>query len=60
MRAQTRFEDNEETPLFNYGPSNERTPLPIAQVSILVLPFIAEASASLSIGPYINQVCLLV
>ena len=59
MRSQARFEDNEETPLLNQDPSNKPTPLPIAQVSILVLPFIAEAFASLSISPYINQVCCL-
>ena len=57
MRSQTRFEDDEETPLFNHGPLNKPTPLPIAQVSILVLPIIAEAVSSLSISPYINQVC---
>ena len=59
MTPPARFEDNEETPLLNYGSLNKSTPLPIAQVSILVLPWIAEASASLSLSTYINQVCWL-
>jgi len=55
MTSPARFEDNDETPLLNSGPLNKPTPLPIAQVSILVLPWIAEASASLSLSPYIKQ-----
>jgi hypothetical protein len=61
----TRFEDNhevdEETPFL---PNQEvlpdsnstRTPLPIAQVSILLTAWLAESITSHSISPYLNQV----
>ena len=50
--------DDEETPLL---PSREdlppaRTPLPIAQISILLTAWLAEGVTSQSIIPYINQV----
>ena len=63
-----RFEDNlevleldEETPFL---PNQEvlpdsnltRTPLPTAQISILLTAWIAECITSQSIGPYLNQV----
>jgi MFS family permease len=60
----TRFEDNhevdEETPFL---PNQEvlpdsnstRTPLPIAQVSILLTAWLAESITSHSISPYLNQ-----
>jgi hypothetical protein len=54
-------EFDEETPLL---PSVEvlpdlkptRTPLPIAQISILLTVWFAESITSQSIGPYLNQV----
>jgi hypothetical protein len=61
----TSFEDNrdvdEETPFL---PSQEvppdsnpaRTPLPIAQISILLTAWLAESITSHSISPYLNQV----
>ena len=61
----TRIEDNrevdEETPCL---PNREvlpesnptRTPLPIAQISILLTAWLAESITSHSISPYINQV----
>jgi len=60
----TRFEDNleldEETPFL---PNQEvlpdlnpaHTPLPTAQISILLTAWIAECITSQSIGPYLNQ-----
>jgi hypothetical protein len=49
--------DNEGTPLFHSDDSShEPTPLPAAQVSVLMLPWMAEAIVGLSISPYINQV----
>jgi hypothetical protein len=59
----TRFEDevDEETPFL---PNQEvlpdsnptRTPLPIAQISILLTAWLAESITSHSISPYLNQV----
>jgi hypothetical protein len=58
----TRFEDevDEETPFL---PNQEvlpdsnptRTPLPIAQISILLTAWLAESITSYSISPYLNQ-----
>jgi hypothetical protein len=51
--------DDEETPLLhvqNDDTPHKPTPLPIAQISVLLLPWIAEATVSNSITPYINQV----
>ena len=61
----SRFEDNheldEETPclpnedlLPDLNPT--RTPLPIAQISILLTAWLAESITSQSISPYLNQV----
>jgi len=61
MRPPARSGDNddEETPLLRVqgdGTSLKPTPLPTAQISLLVLPWIAETIVSHSISPYINQV----
>ena len=61
MRPPARLEDNdnrdEGTPLLpNHDPSHKPTPLPAAQVSVLILPWMAEAVVALSISPFINQV----
>ena len=52
------FEDNEETPfLQNQDVSHPaRTPLPIAQISILLTAWFAESITMHSISPYLNQV----
>ena len=55
--ARPEDNDNEGTPLlFNDDPPLKPTPLPATQVSVLTLPWIAEAVVVLSISPYINQV----
>ena len=60
-RVRPADSDNEGTPLFlSDHPSRKPTPLPAAQVSVLILPWIAEAIVGLSISPYINQVRTLV
>ncbi|KAH9030855.1 MFS general substrate transporter [Lactarius deliciosus] len=60
----TRFEDDheidEETPFLpnREGPSDlkpTRTPLPTAQISILLTAWLAESILSNSISPYLNQ-----
>ncbi|KAH9059717.1 MFS general substrate transporter [Lactarius vividus] len=59
----TRFEDNheidEETPFLpNQDPPDlnpTQTPLPIAQISILLTIWLAESILSHSISPYLNQ-----
>jgi hypothetical protein len=62
-----RFEDNleldEETPFLPNQDSEvlpelnpTRTPLPTAQISILLTAWLAESITSQSIGPYLNQV----
>ena len=54
--------DNDETPLLrvqNADPGDApriQTPLPTSQISVLVLPWIAESIVAHSISPYINQV----
>ena len=52
------FEDDEETPfLRNQGVQHPtRTPLSIAQISILLTAWFAESITIHSISPYINQV----
>jgi len=55
--------DDEETPFLGVRSDDtphKPTPLPAAQISALLLPWIAEATISQSISPYINQVCVLV
>lgn len=61
----TRFEDNhkvdEEAPLLPdhtvLSDSNPtQTPLPIAQISILLTAWLSESIISQSISPYLNQV----
>jgi len=61
----TRFDDNndDETPLLRVQSGDiprKRTPLPTTQISVLVFPWIAESLVYNSIGPYINQVRLLI
>ena len=61
MRSPTRSGDSndEESLLLSVHSDNipqKATPLPIAQVSVLVLPWIGESIVFCSIGPYINQV----
>ena len=61
MMSPTRSDDNndEESPLLrvqSHDTPQKPTPLPIFQISILVLPWTCEAIAFCSIGPYINQV----
>jgi hypothetical protein len=60
-----RFEDNheadEDAPLLPgpKAPSDSnpsQTPLPIAQISILLTAWLAESILSHSISPYLNQV----
>ena len=49
---------DEETPLLHAGNAPRKaTPLPVTQISILLLLLLAEPITSLSINPYINQVC---
>ena len=56
-----RFDDdgNEETPLLHVQsdetPRNP-TPLPTAQIAVLVFPWVAESIVEHSISPYLNQV----
>ena len=50
---------DEETPLIhNENAPRKATPLPITQISILLLLLLAEPITSLSINPYINQVSI--
>ena len=61
MRFEENHEVDEETPFL---PNREvlpesnltRTPLPIAQISILLTAWLAESITSHSISPYLNQV----
>jgi len=49
---------SETTPLVPAGASKKpKTPLPKVQISILMMLHIADPIASMSIFPYINQVC---
>lgn len=49
---------DEETPLLqNANAPRKATPLPVTQISILLLLLLTEPITSLSINPYINQVC---
>jgi hypothetical protein len=49
---------DEETPLLhNANAPRKATPLPLTQITILLLLLLAEPITSLSINPYINQVC---
>jgi hypothetical protein len=51
---------DEETPLLHAGNAPQKaTPLPATQISILLLLLLAEPITSLSINPYINQVCFV-
>ena len=61
----TRFEDgrevDEEAPLLpdhkiSTDSNTTRTPLPIAQISILLTAWLAESIICQSISPYLNQV----
>ena len=66
----TRFEDDHDHELDEVAPflpesdqeeslprsKLKRTPLPIAQISILLTAWFAESIISQSINPYINQV----
>ena len=61
MRTPTRSNDNnyEETPLLRVQSDDapqKPTPLPITQISIIVLLWVGEGMAFSSIGTYINQV----
>jgi hypothetical protein len=55
-----REANDEETPLLSSQedllPGPARTPLPIAQISILLTAWFAECVTAQSILPYINQV----
>jgi len=59
MTSPARVDDNDEgTPFLQIRSDDtpyKPTPLPTAQVSVLLLPWIAEAIVSHSISPYINQ-----
>jgi hypothetical protein len=47
---------DEETPLLHNANAPRRpTPLPVTQISVLLLLLLAEPITSLSINPYINQ-----
>lgn len=61
MRSLARPDDtdDEETSLLRAQGNDalhEPTPLPIGQIAILVLPWIAETIVYHSISPYVNQV----
>jgi len=58
LRSQGTPEPQEETPLLRgrNAPRTE-TPLPITQIVVLLLLQLCEPITSLSINPYINQVC---
>ena len=59
QRSQPAPELNEETPLLHDANQSRReTPLPIAQITILLLVQLTEPLTSLAIRPYINQVRL--
>ena len=51
---------DEETPLL-HGENSPRkpTPLPVTQISLLLLLLLSEPVTSLSINPYINQACMI-
>ena len=52
-------DNHDETPLLRAQSHNamyRQTPLPAAQISVLVLPWIADIMVTYSISPYINQV----
>jgi len=55
--------DSDETPLLRVQSGDaprKQTPLPIFQISVLVLPWMAESIMAHSISPYINQVQIVV
>jgi hypothetical protein len=55
-KAQVVFLD-EETPLLrDVNPQRKETPLPLAQILVLLLLQLSEPITSSSIRPYINQV----
>lgn len=59
MSPRTQDTVDEETPLLqNANAQRKATPLPVTQISILLLLLLAEPITSLSINPYINQVCV--
>jgi len=55
MAVQQRNENDEHTPLLQQH--RKPTPLPRAQTFSLLLLMIAEPLMSLSIMPYVNEVC---
>jgi hypothetical protein len=62
MRSPARSDDSsndEETPLLSAQSDDtplKPSPFPTIQISVLVLPWIAETVMTYSISPYINQV----
>jgi len=64
MRSPARSDDSnsdEETPLLSVQSDDtplkpSPSPFPTIQISVLVLPWIAETVMTYSISPYINQV----
>ena len=58
LKSQGTLEPQEETPLLHDGKApRTETPLPITQIAVLLLLQLCEPITSLSINPYINQVC---
>jgi hypothetical protein len=59
-RSPPRFEDghlDEETPFFSIDDATRKpTPLPRAQIAMLLSVWLVESTISLSISPYLNQV----
>jgi hypothetical protein len=57
--TQRTLEPEEATPLLrDENPPRKETPLPFAQILVLLLLQLTEPITSLSIRPYINQVRL--
>ena len=58
LKSQRTLELEEATPLLpDENPPRKETPLPFTQILVLLLLQLTEPIMSLSIGPYINQVC---
>jgi len=59
-RSQAQGVADEETPLLRSEDAPRKpTPLPMTQLCVLLLLLLSEPITSLSINPYINQVCLI-
>lgn len=55
-----RAPDEETSLLVDRNPERKETPLPLAQILVLLLLQLCEPITSQSIKPYINQVCSVI